>query len=1404
MPDESSGRPVTRAQRLIWTGQQLDAAAPLYNMALTFRIAGRVDPLVFATAFDDLVLGTDAMRTIFDQVRGQPLRRVVRDVPVSLELVDLAGTSDPERRLDELVTEATEAPFDLTSALYRSGLVSLSESEHVWWLVQHHLITDGWATAIVFKRLEQLYAGHAKGDQQHDEYPTFEDYADVEERMTSSPAHRTALEHWRREAAAELEPLSFYGQHTADTTTRTERTTVKLGRGRSDAVSAFVEEAAGSSLVGSVSHFAVYAAALAALVSRVSGQRRFVILAPAHNRPSPKFKNTAGLFIEVLPLTFDLSPESTFRDVLDQAGSRARDLLVHGLPGTSAADHNRNAAVLLNFVNVSFGDFNGWPVATEWRHPGHGDREHAVRLQIHDFDGSDDWTVHFDMREDVFDDDTRRRFIDDFLAMLDALLADVDQPISNVDLIPADTRAALDAVNATTREIPFTTILDAFAHQVETVPAAEAVRSPERSLTYSELDAQATALARRLVGAGERVGIWMRRSADVLVAVLGVLKSGRAFVPIDMNNPEERVRFIVSDAELDVVITNMPNASELLPGDIQLMAPVASPSPPADHGVLRAGDAAYVIYTSGSTGLPKGVVVAHHALANYISHAAAAYGRDAPVAFPLYSSIGFDLTITSMFTPLVSGGTVVVYPEGDGADLAVLDVFAEDAVDVVKLTPAHLAIVDPKLLQTSRIRTLIVGGEDFKSEVARRAFAASGDKLEIINEYGPTEATVGCTVHRFDPAADRNASVPIGTPIANMRIHILDDDLGEAPPGVVGEIWIAGAGVAEGYLGRAELTRDRFRDALDGSGQRAYRTGDMGRWSARGQLEFLGRRDDQVKIRGHRIELGEVESAIRRHPDIRDVAVSVFESETHRSVEAARLCVRCGLTDAHPEAQLDAAGVCQPCHFHDKHEADAAAYFSTSAELDRILEPLRKGTGEPDCLMLLSGGKDSTYALYQLVERGLTPLVFSLDNGFISEGAKANIRRAVDDLGLELVWGSTPAMNEIFADSLSRFSNVCQGCFKTIYTLGINLARERGLTHIITGLSRGQIYETRLADLFRVGITDPDEIDAAVVEARRAYHRMDDAVRRRLDTDLFDTDIPYEDIRIVDFYRYVDVGLDVIYGFLGSRAPWVRPADTGRSTNCLINNTGIFVHKAERGYHNYALPYSWDVRLGHKTREAALAELDDDIDVTQVKNILQALPYEPDYDEDELAVGSEARLAAYYTPATVPVGELRSGIGTILPAALIPSYFVPVEEIPLTVNGKVDRRALPDPRSARSIETAGVPPTGPVESKLAEIWADVLGLEELGVTDEFLDLGGDSILNIQIVSRATHDGLDFSPVDLFQAKTIRELAKRLTVSEPASPLEAGDQGETGSASLTDLDLAPEELASILERYGETT
>ena len=1384
---------LSRSQLLLWMGQRLNPDAPQYNMVLTFEIFGEIRVADFRQAFRMLVDSSDAMRTRIVEVDGIPFRRVSDAIPDGLQEVDFSALQAPKAELAAWVRSRAQRPFRLDERLFDAVLVKLSQDRFVWYLNQHHLITDGWSVAITYRRLVDFYGLVNRQDAVVDSFPGFESYVDFERRSLEKPSTRKAMQHWRRKERPQFEPLEFYRSTPSVLSPRTERVKCELGPARSRKLKQLADEPGVRAFTADLSRFNLFATALFAYLSRVSGRGDLSILTPTHNRSTAEFKQTIGLFIEIFPLDVSVSDDDSYATLLAKVRRETQTFLANARSGTSHPAHTGAHDVLLNYITSSFRDFDGLPMTSEWIHPSHGDPAHSLRLQVQDFDAAGSFVLYFDLNRDVFAGRERRMVVQHFLAMLDGLLDDRSQRIADIDLLSDEERQSdLLNFNDTRVSWPATSVIQEFEARVDEKPDRVALECEGQRVTYEELDHRANQWAHHLhdrVPTHGLVALFLPRSPELLVAILACLKAGVAYLPLDRQTPRARVTALVQDSNAAAVMTTSEGALCLPPESrsIALMVDAAAEQrqrqPNTRLSARPAADAlAYVIYTSGSTGAPKGVAVEHGALANYVFWAREHYLDGKRLDFPLFTSVSFDLTVTSIFVPLISGGRVVIYPDGGAdPDLSVLRVMDEDVVDIIKVTPAHLALARQHHYAGARLRKIIVGGDDLKRDLAQAVTDQFGGSVEIFNEYGPTEATVGCMVHRFDAERDLTASVPIGRPTANTQIYILDRELRPTPAGVSGEIAIAGRGLAREYLGQPKLTSERFVPTALAPGGRMYLTGDRARRSLSGDLIFLGRADHQVKIKGGRVELSEIETALTTHERISECVVDVVETRgIGEPAEVAHVdhCVRCGLSSNHPAGKLDATGVCDVCHRYDTYRDHAQEYFRTTEELRELFLKARPrdGAGKIDCVMLLSGGKDSTYALYQLVDMGLRVLVFSLDNGYISDGAKANIKRAVDDLGLELVVGTTPAMNRIFADSLDHFSNVCQGCFKTIYTLGMQLARERDIGQIVTGLSRGQIFETRLANLYAAGIFAPDAIDRTILEARRAYHRVDDAVARNLDVDIFDDDRIFEDIRFIDFYRYCDVELAEVLAFLEQRAPWIRPADTGRSTNCLINDAGIYVHKKEKGYHNYALPYSWDVRLGHKTRDDALAELDDVIDESKVRSILSEVGYE---STDR---SSEKRLAAYFVTegSSVSSAELRDYLSDRLPTFMVPSFFVPLAKLPLTTNGKVDRKTLPRPGGpSERLDDRHVAPRNETERRIAAIWKDVLQVDELGVHDHFLDLGGDSMLNIQIVSRARRAGLSFTPKQLFDHPTV---ARLVTVAKTVS--KSTVDGGSGPLALT--------------------
>ena len=1410
---------LTRSQLMIWTGQQLSPGVPLYNMSFRFDLHGDLDIDSFNAAFQILIDRCDALRTVFIEQAGVPMQHVQPRISYQPELVDFSAETDVAVAVHEWIEQHCRQKFDLRERCFECALIRTGPADFVWYFNQHHLTMDAGSTSVIYRRFAGIYARLRDKKPTDDEtLPAYADFLAYERGQRLTPVYANAVAFWEALVAGPAPRAKLYGQNPKVRGHRTERLVCPLGEERSQAARRLAETPGIRTLSLDMTLFNLFATVLFAYLWRISGSTIQVLGAPAHNRSSLDFKETVGLFIEIFPLRVELDETETFRSLLGKVGTEAHACFRNAVPGTSGPKLMRLFNVVLNYITVSFEAFGDIPTQAQWLHTGSGDPEHDLRLHLHDFAGSGNLVASFDFNCTTFSHQLRQAATHHFLRVLDACLDDPDRQIGTVHLTSDVERARLVVdFNQGVNMPPLgETVISLFRRQVGLTPDSTAVCAGEEVLSYRELDERSDQLARlvieRGIGIGDLVGLYIDRSIEMVLAILAVLKAGAAYVPLESSLPQKRLAFILEDTGARLVLTRKVLETRLPASVAQVCSLDAkwgddrgSDTPLRD---LDTASTAYVIYTSGSTGKPKGVVVDHNGLSAYAVWARKTFAPQEKPAFALYSSFGFDLTVTSIFVPLICGGSIVVYPEDtETSDLAVLRVFEEGRVDTVKLTPAHLRLVADLDLQESAIKTLILGGEDLKCIDANRIIRASQGRIAVFNEYGPTEAVVGCMVHRFDPDLDREVSVPIGVPANGMSIYVLDAGCNPVPQGVAGEIYIGGSRLARCYLDNDELTSERFVPDPFLAGGRMYRTGDLARFNGDMILEYLGRNDAQVKVRGVRIELAEIERSLLENPAVNACVINVSRIERVDTWEEVKYCRQCGLASNCPGTRIDASGVCNLCRDYEKYRDRAQAYFRSLDALREILAEARhRPSRRYDCMMLLSGGKDSTYALYQVAGIAQRVLAVTLDNGFVSEGAKANIAGVVTSLGIDHRYLQTPAMNAIFVDSLERHSNVCQGCFKTLYTLAVETALEEGIPFIVTGLSRGQFFETRLTPVqFQENRFDVEAIDQTVLEARMAYHRIDDGVSRLLNVDMFKDDTIFEKVRFLDFYRYCDVSLQEVYAFLAEHAPWIRPEDTGRSTNCLINDAGIYVHKQKEGFHNYALPYSWDVRLGHKQRDEALDELNDRVDIEKVGRILQQIGYQ---EEGYLGASSDTRMTAYFTAGEkLTRAELRAFLAEQLPAAMIPASFVQLEEIPLTSNGKVDYEALPDPRPGRpALDEIYREPGTRLEAQLADLWREVLRVRRIGVDDNFFDLGGDSIAAIQIVARANDAGIQLTEQQLFQHQSVADLAATLDSAAlvgvtPGTTSKAGQQARSvPGPAMADLDKKElDKLASLLKK-----
>ncbi len=521
-----------------------------------------------------------------------------------------------------------------------------------------------------------------------------------------------------------------------------------------------------------------------------------------------------------------------------------------------------------------------------------------------------DVTVIFAVRDDdlsgvieysakLFKPETISVFARHFETTLREMLARPDAKVADLQLLSERKKQELVFdFNDTAHEFPREqTVAQLFEDQAEQTPNDVAVAFEGQTLTYHELNQRANQLAHALrdldVGPGTLLGIYLEHSLETMIAVLGVLKAGAAYVPLDTQHPLSRTAFMLSNAGISILLTQehlvdriSDQVSVAICLDSDWESSISFESTENTSQQAKPTDPAYVIYTSGSTGTPKGVEISHAALTNYVSWAKETYLRGDDLDFPLYSSLAFDLTVTSLYVPLISGRRVLVYRSKQG-EFSLPAVLADNQAGVLKLTPSHLALVKDRDNSQSSVKRIIVGGEAFETNLALQVWNSFGRQVEIYNEYGPTEATVGCMVHLFDPRQDTRAVVPIGKPAANMQILLLDENLNFVPENVVGEIYISGTGLARGYLNNPQQTAERFVDNPVLPGRKMYKTGDVARWLPEGILEYLGRNDEQVKFHGHRIELNEIRSLLNQHPEVRDSLALILKDNNGNDVLVA-------------------------------------------------------------------------------------------------------------------------------------------------------------------------------------------------------------------------------------------------------------------------------------------------------------------------------------------------------------------------------------------------------------------------------------------------------------------------------------------------------------------------------------
>ncbi len=1393
--------PLSFPQQRLWFLEQLVPGSAAYNVPIAVRLNGPLDLEVWRRCCDEIVRRHDALRTTFAEAAGQPVQRVAATGQADLAVVDCNG-SDAQRLLQEEV----QRPFDLgTGPLLRVRFFRVAPQEHILLLTVHHIVADLWSVAVAVQELVTLYpALRDGGPSPLPDLPIqYADFAAWQRRQIEGPGLADDLAYWM--AALDGAPPVL------DLPTDRPRPPVQTSRGGSMEFrlpGPLTERLRALSRREGATPFMTVLAAFAVLLRRYSGQEDLIIGAPIANRTRPEIERLVGFFVNTLALRMDLTGNPTFRELLSRVRTACLGAYAHqDLPFERLVeqlhprrDLSRSPLFQVSFVfqNIEVPDLDLGGLRVTPYTVASATARFDLELQVFDRpDGLGGW---FEYNADLFDGATVGQMSRALHQLVEHIIDAPDRPVAELDMLSEDERRRLAYEPNNTRRAwadrPWVHL--EVAARARATPDAEALRCGDRTLTYADLDRRANQLARHLhrlgTGHGDLVGIATERTPEMVVAMLGTLRAGSAYVPLDPSYPVERLAFMMDDSGLKMLLTEGDVADRLpeppavtvcLDREADALAAEDTAPPEVDGD---GDDLAYVIYTSGSTGQPKGVQIPHRALTNFLHSMRELPGITAADTVLAVTTLSFDISMLELLLPLSTGARVHLVSREVAADGARLGAaLTASGATLMQATPSTWRLLlDAGWAPPAGLR-MLCGGEALTEDLARRLAGSGG---ELWNMYGPTETTIWSAVSRV------TNEIRLGEPIANTELHVLDAHGGLVPPGVPGELHIGGAGLARGYLGRPEVTAERFvpHPFPIGLGHRLYRTGDLVRRRADGSLEFLGRMDHQVKLRGFRIEPGEIEALLAQQPAVRQAVAQVRED-----TPGDQRLVAYVVTDGLP-AQSD--------ELDQWRSIWDSAYDGPAPVVDPTFDISgwdSSYTGKPIPAAEMRDWVDRTADLV-LQRAPQSVLDVGCGTGLVLHAVAPKCRR---------YWGtdfSTVALNRLrasarypgdiqlhacAADQLDRlpdqlFDVVLLNSVVQYFPDAEYLARviEGALGRLAPGgaVLIGDVRSLPLLEAFHTSVeryrAEPSEsddtlrtrvrrrvaeeeelvIDPRFFEALRNHIRGIADVRVRPKRGRFDNELTR--------FRYDVVltagaavpqatcswqewtSMEALRGQLGSDVLAVRDVPNAR----VLTSGGVdpedLVRFAEAAGYRADLDWSGhgpDGAYHVVLRRFGVAD----------HPVAPAGPPPLDGPLSTWVSGTAARRARRLQP------QLRAALAERLPEYMIPSAFVFLDALPLTPNDKVDRKALPAPDLRPDLRTPYEPPRDDLQGALVEIWGELLRVDGLSVYDDFFELGGHSLLATQVISRIrARLGVDVSLRDLFEHPTVATLAGWLTARSP--------------------------------------
>ncbi|EKF22352.1 D-alanine--poly(phosphoribitol) ligase, subunit 1, partial [Mycolicibacterium hassiacum DSM 44199] len=1468
--------PLSFAQNRMWFLNRYEGHAATYNMPTAYRISGTVDADAMRAAFSDLLERHESLRTLFPEADGVPVQVVLptERAEFGWQVIDARGWS-PEQLAGAVDAEICHN-FDLSVEIpLRARLFRVGADEHILVAVVHHIAADGWSVGPLIRDLSTAYTCRSAGREP--------DWAPL-------PVQYVDYTLWQREHLGDLtdpqspiaEQVTYWERTLAGLPERIELPTdrpypaVADYRGatlRVDWPAHLQHRINAVAREHNVSSFMVVQAALSIVLSALSGSDDIAVGFPIAGRRDPALDELVGFFVNTLVLRVDLSGDPTVSQLLARVRQRSLEafehqdvpfeVLVERVNPRRSLSHHPIVQIMFAWQNfpglddnpaaaLRLGDLEATPLAAETS---------TARMDLLLF-LREQWTESgaeagirgsVEFRTDVFDTHTITALLSRLERVLAAVTTDTGARVSSVDVLdPAEHLriAELGRFRALTAPAAQSSIPQLFAARVALRPDAPAVTCSGRSLTYRELDDASNRLAHLLIeqgaGPGQRVALLLPRSERAITAILAVLKTGAAYVPLDPAHPDSRVRFVLDDAAPIAAVTTAEFTQRFAAFDMavvdiddpRLPAQPSDPLPPP-----AAGDLAYIIYTSGTTGRPKGVAVAH-ANVTRLMETLAAEIEFAEQVWSLTHSLAFDFSVWEMWGALLYGGRLVVVPDAvarSATDL--LTVLADEQVTVLSQTPSAFYALQtaegmhPEAEARLRLATVVFGGEALEPRRLRpwvRRHPLGSPRL--INMYGITETTVHASIREIVDADLDDGASPIGVSLAHLGFFVLDRYLRPVPPGVVGELYVGGAGVAFGYVGRPGLAAARFVACpFGGPGRRMYRTGDLVRWSADGQLHYLGRADDQVKIRGYRIELGEITATLMEHPRVAQ-AVTVARSaagsagtghdSTDRHLAGYVVLDREQTLVREPEREARLVQQWQRVFGGLYSEQPATA----TAELGEDFGGWTSSyTGEPIPLAEMREWRDETVdrilalAPHRVLEIGvgsglllahIAPRCAEYWGTDFSAETIDTLRSAV----AEQPWGDRVRLRAQPADAADglppgRFdvvvlNSIIQYFPSAGYLLDVLTVAMRALAPG-GALFIGDVRNLALLRAFTTGVVcadTPDDEDAAAVAERVRRELLAEqelliapeffvGLSRQL-PEIATAEVRLKHLRAVNElsrYRY-DVVLRKTPVAARSMAdlpaePWERFGDPAALREFLrsqsrrevritgVPNAGVAPElaiaqalanpearltlgeiRSRTDRSDALLPCECD-QLGRELGYATIVTWSPAAGLMDVLFTRADRGPAPALSGVYLPAGPVGSLAQYVNdPAAVErVGDLRDWVKDKLPDYMVPTTIMVLDEFPLTVNGKVDHRGLPDPEVSTGVAYRA--PRNDTERSLAGMYGDILGIARVGIDDSFFDLGGHSLSATRLLARIrTELGVDVPIRILFDAPTVVALA----------------------------------------------